>query len=266
MRRARPVGAMVRLFKHYVPHAVLLLGLIDCVLLLVAGELAWSLRASQIGMDPGALVDRLGMLGGFAAVVLAAMVAVGVYGSEALRSLRFAGARLLVAVSLAIIALAFLDFLLPGSTFWRSTLLYAMGLSIALLIANRMVVGGMLGAERLPPPRAGARRRRRARRGSRRSASGPGAASRSSAIVGMNDGQPAGRAGDPARGDRQPVALRRRPRRQRGRARARGAAQRAAAQGPAADQDRRASTSTISPASSSARPAASISTRSTRAG
>ena len=137
---------MVRLFKHYVPHAVLLLGVIDCALLFVAGNLAWSLRATQIGMDPGLLVDRMAPLAGFVAVVLAAMVAVSVYGSEALRSLRFAGARLLVAVSLAIIALAFLDFLLPGSTFWRSTLFYAMGLSIALLMANRIVVGGILGA------------------------------------------------------------------------------------------------------------------------
>src|SRR5688500_8953634 len=137
---------MVRLFKHYVPHAVLLLGLIDCVLLVLAGNLAWTLRAMQIAMDPGALADRVGMLGGFAAVVLTAMIAVGVYGSEALRSLRFAGARLLVAVSLAVIGLAFLDFLLPGSTFWRSTLLYAMGLSIALLMVNRLLVGGILGA------------------------------------------------------------------------------------------------------------------------
>jgi sugar transferase (PEP-CTERM system associated) len=137
---------MVRLFKHYVPHAVLLLGLIDCVLLLIAGDFAWSLRARQIGMDSGALVERLGMLGGFSAIVLAAMIAVGVYGTDALRSLRFAGARLLVAVSLAIIALAFVDFLLPGSTFWRSTLLYAMGLSILFLIVNRTIVGGILGA------------------------------------------------------------------------------------------------------------------------
>jgi sugar transferase (PEP-CTERM system associated) len=137
---------MVRLFKHYVPHAVLLLGLIDCALLLLAGNLAWSFRASQIGMDAGALGDRAGMLAGFAAVVIAAMTAVGVYGSDALRSLRFAGARLLVAVSLAIIALAFLDFLLPERTFWRSTLFYAMVLSIALLMVNRMVVGGLLGA------------------------------------------------------------------------------------------------------------------------
>ena len=64
---------MVRLFKHYVPHAVLLLGMIDCVLLLLAGNLAWSLRALQVGMDPGRLADRFAMLAGFAAVVMAAI-------------------------------------------------------------------------------------------------------------------------------------------------------------------------------------------------
>ncbi|AKH41430.1 sugar transferase (PEP-CTERM system associated) [Altererythrobacter atlanticus] len=136
---------MIRLFKHYVPHAVLLLGLIDFVLVFLAGDLAWALRAAQIGMEAGLLKDRLGMLTAFAVVVQTAMIAVGVYGSDALRSMRFAGARLLVAVSLSIIALAFFDWLLPGNTFWRSTLLYAMGLSIALLVLNRLVVGGILG-------------------------------------------------------------------------------------------------------------------------
>jgi sugar transferase (PEP-CTERM system associated) len=137
---------MIRLFKHYIPHAVLLLGLIDCALLLVASDLAWTFRAGQIAMDPGSLASRIEKLAGFAAVVLAAMIAVGVYGTEALRSMRFACARLLVAVSLAIIALAFIDFLIPGQTFWRSTLFYAMILAIVLLILNRLVVGGILGA------------------------------------------------------------------------------------------------------------------------
>jgi sugar transferase (PEP-CTERM system associated) len=136
---------MVRLFKHYVPHAVLLLGLIDCALLLLTGELAWALRSAQIGIEPGSFGQRFWAIAGFTMVVLTAMIAVGVYGSEALRSLRFAGARLLVAVSLAIIALAFLDFLVPGHTFWRSILLYAMGLSIVLLMLNRLLVGNLLG-------------------------------------------------------------------------------------------------------------------------
>lgn len=136
---------MVRLFKHYIPHAVLLLGLLDCALLLLAGHFAWEFRSAQIGSDAGPVSGRLLALAAFAGITQAAMIAVGVYGAEALRSLRFAGARLLVALSLAVLALAMLDFLLPGHTYWRSTLLYAMVLAIAALMLNRVVTGGLLG-------------------------------------------------------------------------------------------------------------------------
>lgn len=137
---------MIRLFKHYIPHAVVLLGLIDIALLIAVGEAAWRLRASQIEMDLGALSDRLGQLIGYAAVVLTAMIAVGVYGADSLRSMRFATARLLVAVSLGIIAITFIDFLLGGHNFWRSTLAYAMFGSVIALLLNRLIVGGILGA------------------------------------------------------------------------------------------------------------------------
>ncbi|MDL2352447.1 MAG: TIGR03013 family PEP-CTERM/XrtA system glycosyltransferase [Pseudomonadota bacterium] len=137
---------MIRLFKHYIPHAVILLGLIDIALLIAVGEAAWRVRASQIGMDLGPLGDRAGQLIGYSAVVLTAMIAVGVYGADSLRSMRFATARLLVAVSLGIIAITFLDFVLGGHTFWRSTLAYAMLGSVLALVLNRLVVGGILGA------------------------------------------------------------------------------------------------------------------------
>lgn len=137
---------MIRLFKHYIPHAVILLGLIDIALLVVAGDFAWRLRAGQIGIDPGSLADRGWQLAGFAGIILTAMIAVGVYGADALRSMRFAAARLLVAVSLGIIVLAFVDFLLGGGNFWRSILAYAMAGGVILLVLNRLIVGGMLGA------------------------------------------------------------------------------------------------------------------------
>ena len=136
---------MIRLFKHYIPHAVLLLGLIDFALLLLANDLAWELRAAQIGTDPGSLGERLPALLGFALVTQASVIAVGVFGADALRSLRFAGARLLVGVSLAVLALAFVEFVLPGETYWRSTLLYAMVIAFVLLMANRLFVGSLLG-------------------------------------------------------------------------------------------------------------------------
>jgi sugar transferase (PEP-CTERM system associated) len=137
---------MIRLFKHYIPHAVLLLGLVDVVLLVLAGELGWQIRANQIGIGLGPTSERGLQLSLYATTMLSAMVAVGVYGAEALRSMRFATARLLVAISLGIIAMAFVDFVLGGNTVWRSTLAYAMIVSVLLLLLNRLLVGNLPGA------------------------------------------------------------------------------------------------------------------------
>lgn len=136
---------MIRLFKHYIPHTVVLLWLVDLLLLVAAGEMAWRLRMSQLGFEIGDLAERIWSHAGFAAVMTIAMISVGVYGADALRSIRFAAARLLVAVSLGIIALSFLDFLVAGENFWRSTLAYGMLLSLILLIGNRLLMGGLLG-------------------------------------------------------------------------------------------------------------------------
>jgi sugar transferase (PEP-CTERM system associated) len=88
----------------------------------------------------------LPLLLAFAVVTQVALIAVGVFGADALRSMRFAGARLLVGVSLAILSFALIAYVLHGHTFWRSTLFFAMMLAIALLMANRLLVGGILGA------------------------------------------------------------------------------------------------------------------------
>ncbi|MFO6447162.1 TIGR03013 family XrtA/PEP-CTERM system glycosyltransferase [Erythrobacter sp. NE805] len=137
---------MIRLFKHYIPHAVLLLGLLDLGLLVLASEIAWQWRTHQIGMESAPFADRAFALFGTASIIWLAMIAVGVYGPNALRSLRFAGARVLVAISLGIIALAVIDFLVPSDWFWRSTLLYTMGLAILVLVADRLLLNSFLGS------------------------------------------------------------------------------------------------------------------------
>ncbi len=137
---------MIRLFKHYIPHAVLLLGLLDLGLLVVASEIAWQLRASQIGISTGDIGGRGIALIGTAMMIWLAMIAVGVYGPNALRSLRFAGARVLVAISLGIIALAVVDFVIATDLLWRSTLLYTMGLAILVLVADRLLLNSFLGS------------------------------------------------------------------------------------------------------------------------
>ena len=138
---------MVRLFKHYIPYPVLLLGLIDFLLLLVAAEAGWIVRAVQINMEVGSLVDRPAPIFSFAIALQLALIAVGIYGPEALQSLRFAAARILVAISLGVIFLSLMSFAMPGATLWRSNSLYAMVLAILFLMVVRALLGTILDSD-----------------------------------------------------------------------------------------------------------------------
>jgi sugar transferase (PEP-CTERM system associated) len=139
---------MVRLFKHYVPHAVLLLGLVDALLLIASAEIGWRIRADQIGMAVGPVGSRLPQLLSFAAALQVALVAVGAYGVASFLSLRFAAARLAVAIAMGVLFLAMIYFLVPALSLWRSNLLYAMAVASVLLVVVRAVLGKSLGGER----------------------------------------------------------------------------------------------------------------------
>ena len=140
-------ASMIRLFKHYIPYAVLFLALVDFCLLIAAAETAWVIRANQIGMHVDYIGNRFGQLMTFAASVQVAAMAVGVYGPDALQSLRFAIARLLVAVSLGVIFQSVMAFALPGMTLWRSNSLYAMVLAFIYLAFSRAMLGSLIGGE-----------------------------------------------------------------------------------------------------------------------
>jgi sugar transferase (PEP-CTERM system associated) len=138
---------VIRLFKHYVSHAVLLLGMIDFILLMLAGEAGWLLRLWQIDADAETGFARLPHLLAFAVTLQLAMVGVGVYGVDALRSMRIATARLVVAVSLGVLLLSLVFFMLPSIGFWRSNLLYAMLLALLALFAARLMASRFVGNE-----------------------------------------------------------------------------------------------------------------------
>ncbi|MEP7348924.1 MAG: TIGR03013 family XrtA/PEP-CTERM system glycosyltransferase [Sphingorhabdus sp.] len=138
---------MIRLFKHYIPYAVLFLAMVDFFLLIAAAETAWVIRANQINMHVDYIGNRFGQLLTFAASVQVAAMAVGVYGPDALQSLRFAIARLLVAVSLGVIFQSVMAFVLPGMTLWRSNSLYAMVLAFIYLAVSRALLGSLVGGE-----------------------------------------------------------------------------------------------------------------------
>ena len=137
---------MIRLFKHYVPYAVLLLAVIEFGLLLVCAEAGWVLRIWQLGSLVSPIHTRFAQLLSFAVAIQLAMMSVGAYGPQALQSMRFAAARLLVAMTLGLIFLALLFFLLPGLTLWRSNAAYAVAVAFVLLMVFRALFGGMIGS------------------------------------------------------------------------------------------------------------------------
>ena len=179
--------ALIRLFKHYVPHAVLLLGAIDFVLLICAAEASWVLRAWQIAMAVDPITTRLGPLLSLAVAVETAMGAVGVYGTDALQSVRFATVRILVAVALGMVAVSVISFLFPGLTLWRSNALYASLIAPTLLVLARLMLGSLLGSgafkRRVMVLGAGARAAR-----IKALADKPGAGFVVCGFVGMSDG------------------------------------------------------------------------------
>jgi sugar transferase (PEP-CTERM system associated) len=138
---------VIRLFKHYVPHAVVLLGLVDIVLLVCAAETSWVLRAWQIGMTITSITTRIGPIITFASAVELSMIAVGVYGLDALQSVRFACVRIMVAVALGMIVVSVAAFVSPGLTLWRSNALYAALIAPTMLTLARLLLGSVLGSE-----------------------------------------------------------------------------------------------------------------------
>lgn len=138
---------MIRLFKHYIPNAVLLLALFDVMLLFAAAEFGWIYRAWQIGMKVEPIHTRILQMSSFATCLELAMIAVGVYGADSLQSIRVAAARLLVAVSLGTIFLSVVFFVVPALTFWRSNLLYAMLAAAVMLFLLRLLLGKTLGSQ-----------------------------------------------------------------------------------------------------------------------
>jgi sugar transferase (PEP-CTERM system associated) len=138
---------MIRLFKHYVPNAVLLLAVFDIVLLLASAEAGYVLRMGQIGSLPEPMHTRWAQLVSFAATVEVAMIAIGLYGADALQSLRYAAVRIIVGVSLGVIALSAVFYLVPALSLWRSNLVFAMGIAAVSLLVLRVLLGKALGSQ-----------------------------------------------------------------------------------------------------------------------
>jgi sugar transferase (PEP-CTERM system associated) len=138
---------VIRLFKHYIPYAVLVLCFADLAVLILAAEAGWVIRVRQLGSIVTPIWDRIPQLLSFALAIQAAMIGVGVYSTESLQTFRFAASRLLVAISLGVMLISFMFFMTPELTLWRSNSVYSMAIAIVLLLMVRVLLGGFVGGE-----------------------------------------------------------------------------------------------------------------------
>ena len=139
---------MIRLFKHYVPTPLLVLGILDYLLLFVSADAAWRVRSAQIGLDFQPLADRIPDLGTFTVTMGISMLAVGLYQADSQRSWRMTFTRLAVAFFIGFNLMSVVFFLFPSVALWRSIALYAIVFSIGSLLFARAVFGQIVSWDR----------------------------------------------------------------------------------------------------------------------
>jgi sugar transferase (PEP-CTERM system associated) len=132
---------MVRVFKHYVPTSLLLLGLLEMLTLMVSAESAWRLRVFSIKAGDVPTIDRLPQLITFTVLFYVVMLAVGLYQGGCYRSVRQSALRLAVAFGIGILAAAAIFFFLPDIQTWRSVLLIAIVFAYFGILALRFAFG-----------------------------------------------------------------------------------------------------------------------------
>lgn len=132
---------MIRIFKHYVPKSILVLGAVDAVVLFVAHYAGYYLRLVPIGLSPNPFDQRLGEAAHFVAVLTIVMLALGLYQRDACRDLRVSFTRLVVVFLLSFMWFAMVFYLYPRISEWRSIFIISYSLAFTGLFLSRVLFG-----------------------------------------------------------------------------------------------------------------------------
>lgn len=139
---------MIRLFKHYVPKPLVVLGIIECLTLIASITVAWRWRLMQFSQDPGPLFGRWPEILTYAAITYVVMLAVGLYQAQCYRSVRISGIRLAVALLFSFIAMSVIFFIYPDVGTWRSVFVYTVTLSFISILSLRYIFSRLVGWHR----------------------------------------------------------------------------------------------------------------------
>ncbi|RMF11264.1 MAG: TIGR03013 family PEP-CTERM/XrtA system glycosyltransferase [Alphaproteobacteria bacterium] len=130
---------MIRIFKHYVPKSVFVLGFVEVAILWAAIAAGLTIRYAQLGDTDVSLARYQVEFATFVCVVYVSMLAVGMYQLETCRDFRLSLVRLGAALLLSLVIGSVVLYLFPDVDIWRSVFLFALGLAAVGIVISRFV-------------------------------------------------------------------------------------------------------------------------------
>jgi len=140
---------MIRIFKHYVPKSLFMLGLGEAVILLCAIWGGLSFRYYQAGLAVPDFSENAVEYFSFVVVVYIVLLATGLYQLDACRDLKVTVIRLSASLGFSLVVLAVILYMFPEIDLWRSVMIYAMFLSFTGLLFSRYIYMHIVDLKRL---------------------------------------------------------------------------------------------------------------------
>lgn len=140
---------MVRLFRHYIPKSLFVLGFVEILVLFAAIVLGVTVRLNQI--DPQATIQYGAHWPEYLTFVLSlyvALLALGFYQAEACRDWRLTLIRLAAGMVLGFIIMSVVSYLFKDVGIWRSIFVLAMGFAAIGILLCRTVFRQVVDLER----------------------------------------------------------------------------------------------------------------------
>ena len=130
---------MIRIFKHYIPKSLFVLGLLESFILMAAIWLALNLRYYQAGLEMPDFTQHAIEIFSFAFVVYVVLLATGLYQLDAGRDMRVTVIRLITSLGLSFIVLSVVLYMLPDIELWRSVIVIGLLFSFIGVLLSRYI-------------------------------------------------------------------------------------------------------------------------------
>ena len=130
---------MVRLFKHYVPHSFLILGVIEVVILMSSIYLGASLRFASEDEPLKSVGPLLPKALVFALVMISVMTAVGLYKSNLRDGVAGMLLRIGISIVLGLAAMSFVFYLFPALFLGRGAFGLAFSVALSGIVLTRII-------------------------------------------------------------------------------------------------------------------------------